>query len=90
MALSDIKVRSAKPERKAYKLTDGDGAFLLIHPNGSKYWRLRYRSDGKERGLYPEVTLSAVRQKRDEARKLIAAGIVFKGKCLPHWHSRRE
>lgn len=50
MALSDIKVRSAKPERKAYKLTDGDGSFLLIHPNGLKYWRLRYRSDGKEKG----------------------------------------
>lgn len=79
MALTDMKVRSAKPEEKAYKLTDGNGLFLLIHPNGSKYWRLRYRSDGKEKtlalGLYPEVSLSEVRQKRDEARKLIAAGI---------------
>lgn len=43
MALSDVKVRSAKPEAKAYKLTDGDGMVLLVHPNGSKYWRLRYR-----------------------------------------------
>lgn len=42
MALSDVKVRSAKPEAKAYKLTDGDGMVLLVHPNGSKYWRLRY------------------------------------------------
>jgi carotenoid cleavage dioxygenase-like enzyme len=40
MALSDVKVRSAKPEAKAYKLTDGDGMVLLVHPNGSKYWRL--------------------------------------------------
>ncbi len=38
MALSDVKVRSAKPEAKAYKLTDGEGMVLLVHPNGSKYW----------------------------------------------------
>lgn len=48
MALSDVKVRSAKPEAKAYKLTDGEGMVLLVHPNGSKYWRLRYRFGGKE------------------------------------------
>ncbi|MBN3064383.1 integrase arm-type DNA-binding domain-containing protein [Pectobacterium aquaticum] len=79
MALTDIKVRSAKPEEKPYKLTDGNGMFLLVHTNGSKYWRLRYRSDGKEKtlalGVYPEVSLSEARQKRDEARKLIAAGV---------------
>lgn len=58
MALSDVKVRSAKPEAKAYKLTDGDGMVLLVHPNGSKYWRLRYRFGGKEKmlalGKYPK------------------------------------
>ncbi|MEI7386340.1 tyrosine-type recombinase/integrase [Pectobacterium versatile] len=79
MALTDIKVRSAKPEEKPYKLTDGNGMFLLVHTNGSKYWRLRYRSDCKEKtlalGVYPEVSLSEARQKRDEARKLIAAGV---------------
>ncbi|MBN3114975.1 integrase arm-type DNA-binding domain-containing protein [Pectobacterium brasiliense] len=79
MALTDIKVRSAKPEEKPYKLTDGNGMFLLVHTNGSKYWRLRYRSDGKEKtlalGVYPEVSLSEARQKRDEARKLISAGV---------------
>lgn len=48
MALSDVKVRSAKPEAKAYKLKDGDGMVLLVHPYGSKYWRLRYRFGGKE------------------------------------------
>lgn len=42
MALSDVKVRSAKAEAKTYKLTDGEGMVLLVHPNGSKYWRLRY------------------------------------------------
>lgn len=79
MALSDVKVRSAKPEAKAYKLTDGEGMVLLVHPNGSKYWRLRYRFGGKEKmlalGKYPEVSLSDARTRRDEARKLIANGI---------------
>lgn len=78
MALTDIKVRSAKPEDKEYSLTDGDGMFLLVHPNGSKYWRLRFRFGGKQHlmalGVYPEVSLSEARQKRDEARKLVAAG----------------
>ncbi len=66
MALSDVKVRSAKPEAKAYKLTDGDGMVLLVHPNGSKYWRLRYRFGGKEKmlalGKYPEVSLADARE----------------------------
>ncbi|WP_145560865.1 tyrosine-type recombinase/integrase [Yersinia bercovieri] len=79
MALSDVKVRTAKPEAKAYKLTDGDGMVLLVHPNGSKYWRLRYRFDGKEKmlalGIYPEVTLADARGRRDEARKQLANGI---------------
>lgn len=76
MALSDVKVRSAKPEAKAYKLTDSDGMVLLVHPNGSKYWRLRYRFGGKEKmlalGKYPEVSLADARARRDEARKLLA------------------
>ncbi|MGG8169619.1 integrase arm-type DNA-binding domain-containing protein [Klebsiella aerogenes] len=79
MALSDVKVRSAKPEAKAYKLTDGDGMVLLVHPNGSKYWRLRYRFGGKEKmlalGKYPEVSLADARSRRDEARKLLANGV---------------
>ncbi|GAB7429505.1 hypothetical protein OUHCRE8_29150 [Enterobacter asburiae] len=79
MALSDVKVRSSKPEAKAYKLTDGEGMVLLVHPNGSKYWRLRYRFGGKEKmlalGKYPEVSLADARGRRDEARKLIANGI---------------
>ncbi|MBJ8385446.1 tyrosine-type recombinase/integrase [Citrobacter cronae] len=79
MALSDVKVRSAKPEAKAYKLTDGEGMVLLVHPNGSKYWRLRYRFGGKEKmlalGKYPEVSLADARARRDEARKLLANSI---------------
>ena len=73
MALSDVKVRSAKPEAKAYKLTDGEGMVLLVR---SKYWRLRYRFGGKEKmlalGKYPEVSLADARARRDEARKLLA------------------
>lgn len=77
MALTDIKVRSAKLQEKEYTLVDGDGMFLLIHPNGSKYWRFRF--GGKQHlmafGVYPETSLADARQKREEARKLVAAGI---------------
>lgn len=79
MALTDIKVRSAKPQEKEYTLVDGDGMFLLIHPNGSKYWRFRFRFGGKQHlmafGVYPETSLADARQKREESRKLVAAGI---------------
>lgn len=79
MALTDTKVRSAKPEEKEYSLVDGDGMFLLIHPNGSKYWRFRFRFGGKQHlmafGVYPETSLADARQKREEARRLVAAGV---------------
>jgi integrase len=79
MALTDTKVRSAKPEAKEYSLVDGDGMFLLIHPNGSKYWRFRFRFGGKQHlmafDVYPETSLADARQKREEARRLVAAGV---------------
>ncbi|WP_454889841.1 tyrosine-type recombinase/integrase [Serratia quinivorans] len=79
MALTDAKIRAAKPDEKPYKLADSGNMFLLVHPNGSRYWRLRYRFQGKEKtlalGVYPEVSLSEAREKRDEARKLIATNI---------------
>lgn len=79
MALTDTKVRSAKPKEKEYSLVDGDGMFLLIHPNGSKYWRFRFRFGGKQHlmafGVYPETSLADARQKREEARRLVAAGV---------------
>ena len=78
MSLSDAKIRNAKPKSKPYKLADGDGMFLLVHPNGGKYWRLKYRFIGRERilaiGVYPEVDLASAREKRAEARKALAAG----------------
>ncbi|QHM96560.1 tyrosine-type recombinase/integrase [Kosakonia sacchari] len=84
MALTDIKVRTAKPMDKQYKLTDGSGMHLLVHPNGSKYWRLQYRFDGKQKmlalGVYPEITLADARARRDEARKLLANGVDPGGK----------
>lgn len=78
MPLTDIKVKTAKPTDKAYKLTDGGGMYLLVKPNGSKYWRLKYRFVGKEKmlsiGVYPDVSLADARQKREDARKILAAG----------------
>lgn len=79
MALTEIKVRNTKPTEKPVKLTDGNGMHLLIQPNGSKYWRLQYRFSGKQKMLalrvYPEVSLSEARRRRDEARQLIANNI---------------
>ncbi|NUC56461.1 integrase arm-type DNA-binding domain-containing protein [Escherichia coli] len=79
MALTDTKVRSAKPEAKEYSLVDGDGMSLLVKPTGSKYWRFRFRFGGKQHlmafGVYPDVSLADARKKREEARKLVAAGI---------------
>ncbi len=76
MALSDVKVRSAKSESKAYKLTDGEGMVVLTHPFGPEYWWLRYRFGGKEKmlmlGKYPEVSLADTQARRDEARKRLA------------------
>lgn len=78
MALTDVKVRSAKPSDKPIKLTDGFGMHLLVHPNGSKYWRFQYRFSGKQKmlalGVYPDVSLAEARERRDDARKLIANG----------------
>ncbi|EPK7484762.1 tyrosine-type recombinase/integrase [Proteus mirabilis] len=79
MALTDTKVRAAKPDEKAYTLTDSDGLFLYIHPNGSKYWRFRFRFGGKQHlmafGVYPEISLADARERRDTARKQVALGI---------------
>lgn len=76
--LSDASVRNAKPKEKRYKLADGDGLFLIVMPSGSKYWRLRYFFGGKEKllalGVYPEVTLADARDRRAQAKKLLASG----------------
>lgn len=91
MPLSEQAIKKAKPGLKplregghvevdgAYKLSDEKGLYLLVNPTGSKWWRLKYRIGGKEKllalGTYPEVSLARAREKRDEARKLLADGI---------------
>ncbi|OZA09447.1 MAG: integrase [Methylotenera sp. 17-45-7] len=79
MNLSDIQVRKSKAESKAYKLSDGGGMYLEVMPNGSKYWRLKYRFDGKEKklalGVYPDVSLALARERRQDARSLLANGV---------------
>jgi len=78
LALSDAKARNAKPRPKPYKMSDGEGLFLVVMPSGSKYWRLKYFFQGKEKllalGVYPEITLADARHRRAEARKVLAAG----------------
>src|SRR5580658_3737445 len=77
--LNDTKVRSAKSREKPFKLSDERGLFLLVTPTGSRLWRLKYRLNGLEKlislGAYPDVTLKRAREKRDEARRLIADDI---------------
>jgi integrase len=79
MKLSDTAVKKAKPEAKSYKKADGGGLYLEVMPNGSKYWRLKYRFGGKEKrlalGVYPAVALADARSRRDDARKLLANDI---------------
>jgi len=79
MPLTDTRVRNAKPQAKAYKLSDGGGMYLLVTSDGARYWRLDYRFVGKRRtlalGVYPIMTLSAARTGRDEARRLLMQDI---------------
>jgi integrase len=79
VALSDTAIRKAQPGDKPRKLADGRGLYLLVNPSGSRLWRFKYRHLGKEKllslGPYPDVPLAAARDRRDAARKLVAAGI---------------
>ncbi|CAB5521568.1 integrase [Stutzerimonas stutzeri] len=77
--LTDSAIKAAKPKEKPYKLTDGQGLYLEIMPNGSKLWRMKYRHSDKEKrlalGAYPDLPLAKARQKRAEAREQLASGI---------------
>ena len=79
MPLIDVRIRSLKPADKPHKYSDGGGLFLFIPPSGSKLWRMAYRFEGKSRllsfGAYPAVSLKDARERRDEARRLLAKGI---------------
>ena len=80
-ALTDRKIQTAKPTSKQFKLFDGKGLFLLIHPNGSKYFRWDYTFEGKRKtlalGVYPETTLKQAREERLEAQKPFVRGKIL-------------
>lgn len=77
--LSDIQVKNKKPADKDYKLSDGQGLYLLVNTTGGKLWRLDYTFSGKRRtlsfGSYPALSLADARQRRDDAKKLLANGV---------------
>ena len=79
MALTDSKIKNAKPKDKIYRIADEKGLYLEVNPNGSRYWRHKYRFSKKEKrlsyGVYPEVSLKEARSKRDAARKLLESEI---------------
>lgn len=76
--LTVTAIRNAKPRRKPYKLADGQGMYLLVNPDGARYWRLKYRFAGKEKvlalGVFDEVSLAEARTDRDAARTLLRDG----------------
>ena len=80
MKLNDIKCKNAKsfepPTKSPRKLADGEGLYMWVMPNGKKYWRLKYKINGKPKelaiGVYPEVSLKEARDKKTAARKLLA------------------
>ncbi|EBG5865744.1 DUF4102 domain-containing protein [Salmonella enterica subsp. enterica] len=78
MPLTDAKVRALKPREKTYRLGDAGGLYVEVATNGSRYWRMKYRVAGKEKrlafGVYPDVSLADAREKRDVAKKILAAG----------------
>lgn len=80
MLLTDAKIRTQKPDSaRTIKLADGDGLVLFVTPQGKKWWRFRYRFDGKEKmlslGVYPSVSLVDAREKRNDCRKQLRKGI---------------
>lgn len=77
--LTDLEIKNAAPRDKQYKLADGGGLFLLVHPNGSKYWRLKYRLNGKEKllalGVYPDTKAPQARKKAQAAKEAVREGV---------------
>ncbi|MCW2484450.1 integrase arm-type DNA-binding domain-containing protein [Candidatus Symbiopectobacterium sp. NZEC127] len=79
MALNDLKIRNLKPSAKPFKASDSHGLYLLVNPNGSRNWYLKYRIKGKESrlslGAYPLITLANARQQSESIRKQLAHNI---------------
>ena len=76
--LTELGIRKCTCGPKQKKMTDGKGLFLLLHPNGSKYWRMKYQFSGKEKtlafGVWPQVSLTEAREMRNEAKLLLKDG----------------
>jgi integrase len=79
MKLNDTIIRNAKPGLKPFKMFDGNGLYLLVNPNGSRWWKLKYRFGGVEKlhslGVYPDVSLKLARQRREEVRAKLTHGV---------------
>lgn len=79
MPLTDVAIRQIKPAARPYKVADGSGLYLFVTPNGARLWRLKYRYEGREKllalGSYDDVTLKRAREKRDDARRMLADGV---------------
>lgn len=80
MPLTDVLIRAAKPSPSFQRLSDGNGLYLLVRPDGARWWRWDYRRPNRSRntlslGTYPAVSLKSAREKRDELRRLLAAGV---------------
>ena len=77
--LTELQCRNFQPQDKSYKKFDGGGMFLLIKPNGNKYWHLKYKYAGKEKlvslGVYPGISLKEARKKRDEVKIKISRNV---------------
>jgi len=79
MALTDAAIKTAKSRDKAYKLADSGGLYIEIAPSGGKWWRYKYRFEGKEQrislGTYPDISLKEARDRHAEERKKLSNGI---------------
>jgi Arm DNA-binding domain len=79
MPITDSEIVALKPKAKPYKVSIGKGAYILVNPNGKKYWRLKYMLDGKENlcsiGPFPKVSIDAAKAASESARSLIREGI---------------
>lgn len=78
--LTEIAIKAAKPRPKPYRMTDGHGLYLLVRPDGARWWRLDYRRPGGDRntlslGVYPEIPLKKARDRCDESRRLLKDGV---------------
>lgn len=77
--LTDTAIKKLKPQEKQYKVSDSHGLYILVHSNGSLYWRQKYRINGREKllshGTYPLIGLAEAREMRDNARRLVKQGI---------------